>query len=91
MTIRKHKDIEYEVHAPKQARRTHASFQEAAADALERAISTGNPVTLDVLVWSEAGAMHLAGDAGLEQYQEDPDASVFERVIVTARTQGRVA
>jgi len=58
--------------------------------AVEHAIRTGGPVTLDVIVWSEAGARAYGGDAAAAVYAEDPDASVHDRIVISAFPQGRV-
>ena len=38
-------------------------------------------VQVDVLCWSEEGALAYGGDDALESYREDPDCSVLERSI----------
>lgn len=40
--------------------------------------------TIDVVVASRSGARWLYGNAGADAYDEDPDASVFERLVVRA-------
>lgn len=86
-----HRDVEYAVNDASGQQRTFRSFDEAAGFAVVLAVSDGRAHALDVLVWSESGARFLAGDDGVEQYREDPDASVFERIAVRADGQGRVA
>lgn len=66
------------------------TFDEAAGFALARGVSHGEPVTLDVLVWSRAGARWVGGDAGVEVYDEDPEASVHERLVIKVSSQGRI-
>jgi len=82
---RKHKDVEYVVgNSPTD------DFDEAAALAVVRSLSNGEPATIDVLVFSRAGAKFYGGDDAIAQYREDPDASVFERIVVQAQSLGRV-
>jgi len=85
------KDVEYEVsnHAHNRIG-TYPTFAEAATVALGAAASNGRAVTLDVLVWSKAGARRLGGDDAVAQYLEDPDASVFERLEIKVNNVGRV-
>lgn len=84
---KKHKDVEYEV-----GRKIFKTLDEAAAHAVLQGMSgSSGTVNIDVLVHSEAGAKALMGDAGVESYQEDPDASVFMRIEVEVNMVGRVA
>ena len=84
------KDVEFEVSDDREKRvGTYKTFQEAAAVALDRAISRGS-ATLDVLVWSEAGARALGGSDAVDRYREDPDASVFDRYEIKVNAVGRV-
>jgi hypothetical protein len=87
-----HKDVEFEVENTSGERRTriYKTFDEAAGYALSIAISSGEAV-LDVLVWTESGARWLGGDDAVEQYREDPDASVFDRYVIKVNAQGRIA
>ncbi len=87
----KHKDVEFAVDDALGNQRTFKSFDEAAGFAVSMAASMGKDVNLDVLVWSKAGAKAYGGSSGVEVYEEDPDASVFERIVVRADAQGRVA
>jgi hypothetical protein len=60
--------------------------------AIETALGAGDgAAVLDVIVWSEAGARAYGGDAAAAVYAEDPDASVHDRIVITAISQGRVA
>ena len=60
--------------------------------AVSLAMSDGRPHHIDVLVHSAAGARWYRGSSdGEEEYEEDPEASVFERIEVRADSQGRVA
>lgn len=87
---KKHKDVNFEVSASGRERRSFYTFDEAAAWALDTAIATGSS-TLDVIVWSKSGAKWIGGSDAVEQYQEDPDASVFERYKITVNNQGRIS
>lgn len=81
-----HKDVTFEL-----ALNTYKRFDEAAGMAVARAASTGRGIYIDVVVLSESGARWYGGDYGVEQYREDPDASVFERIEVRADSKGRIA
>jgi len=81
-----HKDVEFAV-----GDSYYDSFDEAAGAAVSRAASRGEDVFLDVLVSSKAGAKWFAGDDGIETYEDDPDASVFDRVVIKADSTGRIA
>jgi len=65
------------------------TFVEAASFAVLRGLHCGQSV-LDVLVWSEEGARLFAGGDGVERYREDPEASVFERIVIKAESLGRI-
>ena len=87
-----HKDVEYAVNDASGKQRIFKSSNEAAGFALSLAMSHGGSVNLDVLVHSPAGARWYRGSSdGVEEYNEDPDASVFDRIIVTAESTGRVS
>jgi hypothetical protein len=83
------KDVEFAVDDASGHERIFKSFDEACGFAVSLAAS-GRTVNLDVLVWSVAGARRLGGDDAVEQYREDPDASVFQRIEIRAENQGRV-
>jgi hypothetical protein len=87
-----HKDVEFHVEQTNSARppRHFGNFWEACAHAISQCLSNGMPVTLDVVIWSKAGAGFWGGDDAVEEYKEDPEASVFERIVVRAESQGRV-
>lgn len=87
---RTHKDVEYSVEDGGGKERIFKTFNEAAAFALGMAVSRGN-ADLDVLIYSKAGAKFYGGDDAVEQYQEDPDASIFERFEIKVNNTGRVA
>lgn len=87
-----HKDLEFAVAMAKAGgEKIYKTFAEACGFAVCIAVSTGEDVNIDVLCWSRAAAIDWQGDAGADSYDEDPDASVFERIVVKADSQGRVA
>ena len=83
-----HSDVEYVV-AAGGTERVHPSFDEALSYAFTVALSAGR-ANLDVLVYSEEGAEAFGGDAGAEEYGEDPEASVFRRFEIEVRDLGRL-
>lgn len=62
--------------------------QAAAALAIARAMSHGRAVHIDTLCGTRAAADALGL---LESYDEDPDASVTDRIVVRAESIGRIA
>jgi len=66
------------------------TFDEAVAFAAGLALSTGVRIELDVLVSSRDGAEWWGGSDAADDYDEDPDASVFDRMIIQVTSQGRV-
>lgn len=87
---RTHKDVEYAVNDMAGRERIFSTIDEAAGFALAMCLSHGNPWNLDVLCHSEAGAIFLDGDDGAEVYADDPDASVYRRIVIKADDVGRV-
>lgn len=85
-----HKDVEFAVDDASGRQRTFRTWDEAAGFALAMAASRGETVNLDVIVWSRSGARAYGGDDAVAQYDEDPEASVFERIEVRANDVGRV-
>ncbi len=86
-----HKDLRFEVEDAGGSNRNFKNFDEACGLAISVAASTGKEVVLDVITWSKGAARHWAGESGVEVYEEDPEASVHERIVITASSQGRVA
>lgn len=89
MQSKKLKDVEYAVQDVAGKERVFDHFEDAAAFALGVAVSRGR-VNLDVLVYSETGAEAYGGSDAVEQYLEDPEASVFERYEIRVNAVGRV-
>ena len=69
---------------------TH-DFGAAMCRAVQRALTLGRPVALDVVVWSEDAARLYGGEDAVACYREDPDATVHDRIMVSAQSQGRIA
>ena len=86
-----HKDVEYAVDDASGKQRIFKSSNEAAGFAISLAMSHGRSVNLDVLVHSPAGARWYQGSDGAAEYEDDPDASVFDRIIVNAESIGHVS
>lgn len=84
-----HPQVEYAVDDAGGNERVFKKFDEAAAFAVGVAMTRGS-AKLDVLVMDESGAKFLYGDDGVDQYNEDPDASVFERYEIKVNAVGRV-
>jgi hypothetical protein len=84
-----HKDVEYAVDDASGEQHTFKHWDEAAGFAVSIAAARGQSA-IDVLVWSPAGARFYGGDEAVEQYREDPEASVFERIEVRVNLVGRV-
>lgn len=89
MAQRKHKDVEYAVEDGGGKERIFKTWGEAAEFALGMAASTGE-ANLDVLIYSTWGAKFYGGEDAVEQYKEDPEASVFERFEIRVNNVGRV-
>lgn len=91
---RSHKDLEFMVKAPWKGG-PHESYYKRFADAMMQAAALsisrgGEPVYVDVLTWSQSAARAWGGDDAVEVYQFDPEASVHERIVVTAESHGRI-
>jgi hypothetical protein len=84
-----HKDVEYAVEDGGGQERVFKTFDEAAGFALSMAVARGRS-ELDVLIWSESGAKWYGGDDAVDRYNEDPEASVFERIEIGVNLIGMV-
>lgn len=69
--------------------RVFKSFDAAAGFAVAISAATGRGVDIDVITWTRAAAKAYAGAHGAEVYDEDPDASVHDRIQVQAEATGR--
>jgi hypothetical protein len=85
-----HKAVDFAVDDASGNERIFKTFDEAAGFATSLSASTGAPWNVDVLVWDEGGADWYGGDDAVEMYLEDPEASVFERIVIRADSAGRV-
>lgn len=86
-----HKDVEF--HVAPVGSTAPANISKTWADACEVVVLgaiMGNKMHVDVVVWSESGARWYGGSDAVEQYREDPEASVFERFEVKVNAVGRV-
>lgn len=90
MSVR-HKDLEFAVNDAGGRQRIFSTFEEAAGFAVSIAASNGSEVNIDVLCGSKQAAKKWGGDGMVEQYEEDPDASVTDRVTIRAEHVGRIA
>lgn len=82
-------DLEYHVDVSSGITERYEHFDDAAVAAMVVATTRGES-KIDVVVWNEDGARKFGGDDAVEQYLEDPDTSVFERLQVRVNNQGRV-
>lgn len=87
---RSHPDVELAVDDNRGKEHVFKTFEEAAAFAAGLALTTTVRIELDVLVSSRAGAVWWAGSDGGKDYDEDPEASIFDRLLVKVTSQGRV-
>lgn len=81
-------DLEYHVEDHKGVH-IFENIGDAGRVAFMRALSYGE-ADVDVVVWSEEGAAAFGGDDAVEEYLEDPEASVFARIQVRLDHQGKV-
>lgn len=85
------KDLEFAVDDPSGKQKIFRSFKETCEFAVIKSASSGEEVVVDVLTYSRAGARRWGGEHGVEEYNADPDASVHDRIVIRAESQGRVA
>lgn len=85
-----HKDVDFAVDDAGGNEKIFGNFDEACGFAVSLAASDGRPHNVDVLIHSKAGARAWGGDDAVEQYLEDPDASVSDRIEIRAEIKGRV-
>ena len=84
-----HKDVEFHVDGPNETTDVFDTIDEAAVKAFQRAFSSGKCV-IDIVVMSAKGARWLEGEDGVAHYKDDPEASVYRRIVVKVDDQGRV-
>jgi hypothetical protein len=85
-----HKDVEYAVDDASGKEHVFKTFDEAAGFALSIAVARGES-NLDVLIWSKSGARFYGGNDAVDRYNEDPEASVFERFEIKVNNAGVVS
>lgn len=85
-----HPDVDFAVDDASGREHVFKTFDEAAGFALSMAAS-GVEANLDILIHSEEGAEWYGGDDAVEQYNEDPEASIFERLEITVNNVGRIS
>ena len=90
MARKSHPQVEYAVDDTNGKERIFKTFDEAAGFAVGVAIARGGTVNLDVMIYDKSGARFYGGYDAVEQYEEDPEASVFERFEIRANPVGRV-
>jgi hypothetical protein len=92
MAKRTHKDVEFVVEQSggREDSKVYKSFDEAAGMAVVKSLASGKTYYLDVIIWSEAGARWYGGGAAVDDYRDDPEASIFERIVVKADSRGRI-
>jgi len=85
-----HKDLEFQV---EQNGKLHSykNFEDACVTAVSISASTGKEVELNVITWSKAAARAWMGSHGVEVYEEDPEASIHEQLVIKATARGRVS
>lgn len=89
---RKSSDLEFHVSTDHSTdTEIFTNFAKASAKAIQVAISHGVTMHIDVVTWTKAAARKWAGDYGVEVFNEDPEASVYERIVIKAHSDGRVA
>ena len=85
-----HKDVEFAVDDNRGEEHVFKTFEEAAAFAAGLALTTGVRIEIDVVAHSREGAVWWSGSDGGEQYDDDPEASVFDRLVMTINSSGKV-
>lgn len=89
---RTHRDVEFFAKTENgESEAKFNRFRDAAEHAVVLAASRGGKVFVDVCIYSRAGAQMYGGDHAVEEYEADPEASVHERLVITAVSQGRVS
>jgi hypothetical protein len=89
MSAKSHKDVEFAVDVGNK-QQIFNTFNEAAGFAVSLAAS-GRRTHIDVFIFSRSGAKWYGGSDAAIEYDEDPDASVFERLEIRVSNEGRVA
>ena len=88
--LRSHPEVEFATDRPaRDSAVHHASWADACVRALNIAAAEGEAI-IDVLIFGPEGAKAWGGDDAVEEYEEDPEASVFQRLRVRVCDEGRV-
>lgn len=85
-----HRDVEFAVDDTRGEEHIFKTFDEALAFAAPMALRSGVRIEIDVLAYSREGAVWWSGIDGGQDYDEDPEASVFDRLHLKITSQGRV-
>ncbi len=81
--------VEFVVGNYKDNEEYYTDIKKAILAAFNRALSSGS-CQLDVLCYSVEDARAFSGDSGEEQFESDPEASVFQRLILRVEDQGLI-
>lgn len=81
-------DLEFAVDDYQGQEKIFPTFEAACAFAVAKAVSRSEDVDIDVLCWTREAAVSWGCE---ESYDEDPEASVSDRITITANHVGRVA
>jgi len=84
-------NLEYAVDDCSGRERIFKTPDAAAGFAVAIAMSGRANVSIDVLTWDRDAAVAYGGDDAGEVYDEDPEASVHDRIVIKAESMGRVA
>ena len=86
-----HKGVEFAVDDAGGNQRIFKQFDAASGFAVGVSAMSGKKVNVDVLIYSVSGARWWGGDEAVEQYRDDPDASVSDRIVLRAESVGKVS
>lgn len=90
MTWKAHKDVQFVVSWGEMSR-YYSKWDDAVIRAFAASAQRGgDEVVIDVLIYGRAGAKAWMGAEGVRQYDEDPEASVFQRFSIRANDEGRI-
>lgn len=82
-------DVEYHVDLTDSVTDRYEHMEDAAGTAVMVALHKGE-ATIDVVVFNKGGAWKYGGDDAVEEFLEDPEASVFNRIELKVNMLGRV-
>lgn len=85
-------DLEFHVSAENSVTtEIYTNFGKACLAAVSKSVQSGLVVRIDVITWTRAAARKWGGDEAIRVYEDDPEASVHERIVVKAEATGHVA